>query len=140
MIRVIDRTLVLLEAFNLREPAFREIAELLCACGANFLEVTPAVYHQLGTVRGAQYILRIESPQEAMAYLDNADIKRFICKSVSTAPCACTRDQDQRHAGFLYRGAFPALRQGAGMRARGQRTAAAEQAVHEPAVRLRRRD
>ena len=81
MIRVIDRTLVLLEAFNLREPAFREIAELLCACGANFLEVTPAVYHQLGTLRGAQYILRVESPQEAKAYLDNADIKRFVCKS-----------------------------------------------------------
>ena len=81
MIRVIDKTLVLLEAFNLREPAFREIAELLCACGANFLEATPAVYQQLGTVRGAQYILRVENPEEARAYSDHTDIKRFICKS-----------------------------------------------------------
>ncbi len=83
MIRVIDRTLVLLEAFHLKEPAFREIAELLCACGANFLEITPAVYRQLGTVQGAQYILRVESPEEAMAYADRADIKRFLCKSLS---------------------------------------------------------
>ena len=81
MIRVIDRTLVILEAFHLKEDAFFEIAELLCACGANFLEVTPPMYELLRPAPGPQYILRVNQPEDARAYLDCVDIKRFVCKS-----------------------------------------------------------
>lgn len=80
MIRVIDRTLVILEDFDLNGCNFSEIADLLFACGANFLEVTPAVYERLRAVQGAQYILRVQTPEEAKAYLDCVDVKRFICK------------------------------------------------------------
>lgn len=81
MIRVIDRTLVHMEAFNLSQSTLIEIATLLCACGANFLEVTPDVYRQLDGVSGAQYILRVAKPEAAKAYADCTDIKRFVCKS-----------------------------------------------------------
>jgi len=81
MIRIIDRTLVILEAFDLPELPLREIAELLFACGANFLEVTPTAYRQMEGMQGAQFILRIQNPEEARAYADCQDIKRFVCKS-----------------------------------------------------------
>jgi len=83
MIRIIDRTLVILEAFHIEGQPLGEIAELLCTCGANYLEITPSAYRQLGSVQGAQYILRVQSPQEAKAYADCTDIKRFVCKARS---------------------------------------------------------
>lgn len=81
MIRIIDKTLVILEVFDLDTATLCEVAELLCACGANFLEVTPSAYRQLGSVQGAQYILRVQAPEEAKAYANCEDIKRFVCKT-----------------------------------------------------------
>ena len=81
MIRVIDRTLVQMEAFNLTGETLNEIAGLLCASGANFLEVTPAVFLQLNEIDGAQYILRVDRPSDAKDYADIQSVKRFVCKS-----------------------------------------------------------
>ena len=81
MIRMIDRTLVILEAFHLSDTTLCEIAALLFACGANFLEVTPDAYARLSGIPSAQYILRVGAPEDAGAYMDCADVKRFVCKS-----------------------------------------------------------
>lgn len=80
MIRIIDRTLVQLEAFDLSDITLQEIALLLCQSGANFLEISPAMYGRLRGAEGAQYILRVNSPNEARAFAGCADIKRFVCK------------------------------------------------------------
>ena len=80
MIRIIDRTLVQLEAFDLSDAALHEIADLLCLSGANFLEISPAMYGRLQGVAGAQYILRLDTPQDAKEFAEQTDIKRFVCK------------------------------------------------------------
>ncbi len=81
MIRIIDRTLVQLAAFDLSDTALNEIALLLCQSGANFLELSPAMYGRVREIEGAQFILRIENPQDARPYLDHNNIKRFVCKN-----------------------------------------------------------
>lgn len=80
MIRIIDKTLIMLDVFQLDNQTVHEIAELLFACGVNYLEVTPSIYKQLQDIPGAQYILRIDSPIEAAAYGNHHNIKRFLCK------------------------------------------------------------
>ncbi|HPJ03505.1 MAG TPA: hypothetical protein PKU80_11750 [Candidatus Limiplasma sp.] len=80
MIRIIDRTLVQLEAFDLSDAALHEIADLLCLSGANYLEISPAMYGRLQGVAGAQYILRLDTPQDARAFAEQTDIRRFVCK------------------------------------------------------------
>lgn len=86
MIRIIDRTLVQLEAFDLSDTALEEIAVLLCQSGANFLEISPAMYGRVQGLAGAQFILRVDAPGEAKAFLEHTDVKRFVCKGrVDTA-------------------------------------------------------
>ena len=81
MIRIIDRTLVHLEAFDLSDNTLQEIAGLLCQSGANFLEISPAMYGRIQGIEGAQFILRVDTPGDAKTFLEHADIKRFVCKS-----------------------------------------------------------
>jgi homocitrate synthase NifV len=84
MIRVIDRTL----AASRHTGPERNCSGSLPRCSFPperiFLEVTADTYGALGSAApNAQYILRVQDPEEAKAYSSCRDIKRFVCANRS---------------------------------------------------------